>query len=184
MSVDKFGRHINGKQCLRGPKGEGFDFTSDGNFDIRNKKLCNVANASNATDCVNLQTLQTSVEICLQSFDKVSKPINTTVEHLKNYSLTINEKNEIDAKHAIIINLSKPKHWYDAVHYKFFQETLADMTYAIYSQINKNKKKKTKKEWSNSIVRIHPADWNELFIVKEESTDDKSVVNEPPNSVK
>ena len=175
MSVDKFGRHVGGGQCSRGLKGGGFDLTNNGNFNINNKRLCNVANAEDVLDSVNLQTLQESIacsqasftETLKHSFDSYRQSSDTIVEHLKINSLLKNDKNGFDANHAIISNLSKPKHWYDAVHYKFFIETLADLSYAIYSQLNKKKQHMSKKEWLNVIVHIRPTDWDELFSFKE-----------------
>lgn len=60
MSVDKFGRHSDSVKMkgAKGPPGEGFKLTSDGNYDIENKKLCNVGKASNDGDAVNLELLK------------------------------------------------------------------------------------------------------------------------------
>lgn len=58
MSVDVFGRIlIKAKEVHQGPPGAGFNLTSEANFDIENKRLCNVAQAVDSSDAVNLQTL-------------------------------------------------------------------------------------------------------------------------------
>lgn len=217
MSVDKFGRHTNDGKCLRGPRGEGFDLTVNGDFNINNKKLCNVGNATDLNDCVNLKTLQNSIESCHRSFNEVLKPINTVVDQLKENSinpeilqnsiascresiketvkstntaieiidqlkagsLLKNDKGEFNANGSIIINLSKPKHWFDAIHFTYFMETISDITYAIYTQLNKKRKKKSKKEWKDLVVRIHPPDWNELFNFRDDPKN-VSVEDKPP----
>ena len=56
MSVDIFGRSsINKKEIiLKGPPGIGFSLTDSGDFDIQNKRLCNVSDPINNQDAVNL----------------------------------------------------------------------------------------------------------------------------------
>ena len=46
-------RGITGPQGPPGPKGVGFNLTSDGNYDVVNKKLVNVAEGTNSDDAVN-----------------------------------------------------------------------------------------------------------------------------------
>lgn len=167
MSVDKFGRHLNFGQGLRGPKGEGFELTADGNFNIQNKKLCNVGNATDTYDCVNLNTLQSSVK-------EINERLDKSIEEVKNNALTKNIKKEFNADGGIIINLSKPHYLYDAINYKYFIDIIIEVTYAIYQQLHKKKKKKTKKEWKDFVFNNHAKgilDWSELFSVKEEPRD-------------
>lgn len=42
----------------KGPPGERFKLTSDGNYNIENNTLCNVGKASNDGDAVNLELLK------------------------------------------------------------------------------------------------------------------------------
>lgn len=51
MGIDKFGR-VNNKKIvgLRGPKGEGFNLTLDGNYDVQNKKIINMGEPKNESD--------------------------------------------------------------------------------------------------------------------------------------
>ena len=44
---------IQEKEIHRGPPGTGFTLTSEANFDIQNKRLCNVEVAIDPTDAVN-----------------------------------------------------------------------------------------------------------------------------------
>lgn len=55
MGVDVFGRRlVESKEVHRGPPGIGFSVTASGDFDIEKKRLCNVAEAENDSDAVNL----------------------------------------------------------------------------------------------------------------------------------
>lgn len=97
MPIDKFGRSqisISGNKTklFRGPKGEGFNLTTDGNFDINGKKLCNVSNPTDPNDAVTLNYLQQVISdfvneiknkfsTALQNSQKLSDAINVT----KNY---------------------------------------------------------------------------------------------------
>lgn len=62
MSVDKFGRFSEEKfkRSLRGPKGEGFSLTPEGEYDIKNKRLKFVQDPVDEKDAVNLNTLEKS----------------------------------------------------------------------------------------------------------------------------
>lgn len=58
MTVDVFGRQlIEKKEVYRGPPGIGFSLTSEANFDIQNKRLCNIQSALDLSDAVTLNAL-------------------------------------------------------------------------------------------------------------------------------
>lgn len=52
-----FGRSLNKKTLNRGPPGIGFRITRDGQYDLENKRLCNIAAAEEDNDAVNLTLL-------------------------------------------------------------------------------------------------------------------------------
>ena len=59
MSIDIFGHHSKqAGNSSRGPPGIGFMVTSEGNFGIDGKRLCNVAKEEQPNDAVNLQLVQ------------------------------------------------------------------------------------------------------------------------------
>ena len=62
MSVDVFGRHIGSEKGSQGPPGIGFNLTSKGDFDIGDRKLCNIADPVENSDCVNLKTLREEIK--------------------------------------------------------------------------------------------------------------------------
>jgi len=82
MSVDKFGRHsrINQSQALRGPKGEGYDLTPDGDYDIKKKRLCYLEDPVNDLDAVNLKTLNSKIQDLQTSFNTEAKTQFKAVE--------------------------------------------------------------------------------------------------------
>lgn len=54
MSVDVFGRQLGRTEGSRGPPGFGFKLTTDNQYDIENKRLCNVAESREPNDAANL----------------------------------------------------------------------------------------------------------------------------------
>ena len=62
MSVDVFGRHIGSKKGSHCPPGIGFNLTSKGDFDIGDRKLCNIADPIENSDGVNLKTLREDIK--------------------------------------------------------------------------------------------------------------------------
>lgn len=61
MSIDVFGRQLNpaDHNCgPPGPPGIGFKYTNSGQFDLENKRLCNVGDAIKPTDAINLNSLK------------------------------------------------------------------------------------------------------------------------------
>lgn len=79
MSVDVFGRQLNQAEGVRGPPGIGYKITKDGQYDLENKRLCNLAQPINFNDAVNLETLQNKIEAEVQ---RVLKPLRKKVKNL------------------------------------------------------------------------------------------------------
>lgn len=81
MSVDKFGRFsgdlVNESKIKRGPPGVGFKLTEDGNFNINNKRLCNVGDPESEDEAVNLKYMKTNVITLINnSFNADKKSIS------------------------------------------------------------------------------------------------------------
>lgn len=108
MPIDKFGRSkitISGDKInlLRGPRGEGFNLTTDGNFDVGNKKISNVGNPTGPTDVVNLgffrdALLNFSKEL-KEHFKRVLE-LSNAVEVTSNYISFQNKKRLVSVKGA------------------------------------------------------------------------------------
>ena len=87
MSIDVFGRTLfRAKEVLQGPPGVDFILTTEGNFDLEKRKLCNVASATEPFDAVNLENL-TTIEERLKNINKsledLETKLMTEVESLK-----------------------------------------------------------------------------------------------------
>ena len=68
MSVDVFGRKLGQRtetssSSSRGPPGIGFKITIDGQYDLEDRRLCNVAEPINTHDAVNLAYLEKELNI-------------------------------------------------------------------------------------------------------------------------
>lgn len=76
MSIDVFGRQLVHADAPRGPPGLGFKLTSDGNFDLENRKLCNVDNATEQDDAVNLKSVKKMIN---QEAEKIVQELESVV---------------------------------------------------------------------------------------------------------
>ena len=87
MSVDVFGRQwVSEKEIQVGPRGYGFNFTTSGNFDINNKRLCNVGDPIDISDSVNLQFLTKKIEIINKTIDDLSDALDLLKKETVNYT--------------------------------------------------------------------------------------------------
>lgn len=93
MSVDKFGRHTERTEARKGPKGDGFELTSEGDFDIKAKRLRHVKDPAESADAVNLNYLRVN---CVQ------------------YGLSNEQNPFIDARHNLIRHVQEPAEINDA----------------------------------------------------------------------
>lgn len=108
MSVDIFGRVLDyysvQKEFRQGPPGLEFDLTSDGHFNINNKKLTNIGRAVHSSDAVNLQIVR-------EFTDEMNKRVQAIDEILKNLQSQFNTLNELLNKNfpdsKIIIDINK-----------------------------------------------------------------------------
>ena len=61
MSVDVFGHKLNGSKGSRGPPGIGYKLTIDGQYDMENKKLCNVGDTQQPKDVIKKKIIQIEI---------------------------------------------------------------------------------------------------------------------------
>lgn len=101
MSVDKFGRYAStGKsKAVRGPKGEGFLLTPDGDYNIQNKRLKLVNNPADELDAVNLKALRQN-------------------------SISLNSGGVYDAENKRITNVSFPLNGTDSVNLMYLNNQI------------------------------------------------------------
>ena len=68
-SIDVFGKPLTNRYSggQRGPPGIGFKLTAEGNFDLEERKLCNVGEPQQESDAVTLKSVRMTVEKALSS---------------------------------------------------------------------------------------------------------------------
>lgn len=99
MSINVFG-HIFRKSegDNRGHPGIGYKITSDGQYNIENKRLCNVGDPKEINDVINLVTLQKEINSLKNDQEKlnimmgnVNKIFLEKIRNLQNDIITIKE---------------------------------------------------------------------------------------------
>lgn len=77
-SIDKFGRSKSVCSSIknRGPPGIGFRMTTDNQFNIEGRRLCNVSEPINKFDAVNKSYID---EVVINLADEVRKSVRVTV---------------------------------------------------------------------------------------------------------
>lgn len=82
MSVDKFGRYSRKTKSLRGPKGEGFSLTPDGDYDMQRKRLRNMGEPTDALDAVNFELYAKGFLNCITRQDGLFDAQNTRITNM------------------------------------------------------------------------------------------------------
>lgn len=91
-SVDVFGRYLQkSKQSVRGPPGLGFKRTIDGDYDIENKRLCNIAEPVENTDAATLISVHQIIKD-QRSKESVHGPPGNGFKHTKDGNYDIDNK--------------------------------------------------------------------------------------------
>lgn len=138
MSVDKFGRRSNRRRPERGPKGEGFNLTPQGDYDIQYKRLQNLEDPVEGTDAVNFKTLQSGLFRCMQlssdneSFDAQMKRIANASDPTEETELVTKQfvlrhipeenKDNWSFKHKRLSNIASPLYDGEAVSLEFIRK--------------------------------------------------------------
>ena len=108
MSVDVFGRSLTQSDglYLRGPPGVGFNLTTDGEFDIKDKRLCNLASAINENDAMNYKSVNRLIDDKIQTFinkydDITSKNITAVKQEIIDHCRAEFEKRIVELQDSI-----------------------------------------------------------------------------------
>ncbi|XP_044005885.1 uncharacterized protein LOC122850894 [Aphidius gifuensis] len=160
MSIDIFGRQSKNKnslQSIRGPPGDGFKRTSDGHYNINNKRLCNVADALESNDATSVKITKTIIKEETRILYQLNKSLRDDVdnnniianslqsqfqEFIKNYRLEFETTQKSSLR---IVSLHKPaRRNYTRRHVDIkgldetWQADLVDMQ--AYTSVNQNYK--------------------------------------------
>lgn len=94
MNVDKFGRYQNRRlnPGPRGPPGVGFSVTFEGNFNIKNKRLCSVGGPVNSNDASTKHYVDSLIQKLNigESFAKVK----VKIDNLENWKEVVVKENK------------------------------------------------------------------------------------------
>ena len=104
MSIDVFGRQFKRAEAVSlGPPGIGFKLTLDEQYDIENKKLCNVAEAQDTNDAVNLNLIQRMIQKEMQTIYDVTATLrneimnnNVMIKNMENFTNNTTKVLKID----------------------------------------------------------------------------------------
>lgn len=148
MSVDKFGRHSQRQRLriIKGPPGEGFNLTTDGNYDMKQKRISNVNNAVEDNDAVNLFTLKRK---CLFLDDDNTFDVNgNTLYNLK----TPESESDATSKKYVDIEISNLKTSLKEISNKInvLKTYVEELNYISYLESSKDKPVKSKSDWLSS----------------------------------
>lgn len=88
MSVDVFGRQLRGGRSeiksglpgSRGPPGDGFKLTVDGQYDIDNKRLCNIADPVEENDAVSVKVMQNIVKQEIRILHQIMSSLRNSID--------------------------------------------------------------------------------------------------------
>lgn len=146
MSVDKFGRHeesllFKSITGVKGPPGEGFHLTNDGDYDLKNKRLSNIGDPRLLEDAVNAKYLRKN---CLiksgnGNFDSGRKLIRNVgapvlpndavnLAYVRDQTLAKSMDGNFDANDKVISNLKSPVVETDAATMQYVQSVIPSKT--------------------------------------------------------
>lgn len=147
MSIDKFGRSSRGqKRPLRGPKGEGFNLTPEGDYDIQNKKIRNLAAPEKSTDAttkryVDSKSVPYNKDTWTFRNKKISNIEDPEAEYdgvnlrtLNKLSLTLGENEQYDARNKRVCNAGVPQVNGDVVNLNYMNEKLQPISNTLAAQ--------------------------------------------------
>ncbi len=117
VSVDVFGHTLMSDAIGRlGPSGIGFKLTMDGQYDMENRRLCNVAKSLNWNDAASVESVHHIVQKAVKSEnsktqfliqDNTTKiqALNSKVDNISNYSESHQKAlQELITKNALMIS--------------------------------------------------------------------------------
>jgi len=141
MTIDKFGRSLKSqdKNLLKGPKGDGFNLTPEGNYDVQGKRLVKVGGPKLADDAANKHYVDYKcIPFSADRYDVKNKRITNlgnaqddseavNLRTLNKLALTLTDNN-YNASGRQLKDLAKPTHPKDASTKSYVDESLTPLT--------------------------------------------------------
>lgn len=86
MSVDVFGRKLTERadtsRSNRGPPGEGFKLTADNQYNIDNKRLCNIGVPRELNDATSLKTVKSIIKEETHALYQSASSLRHDIDHI------------------------------------------------------------------------------------------------------
>lgn len=97
MSVDKFGRHSYGRRqrVIKGPKGDGYTITPEGDYNILGKRLVNVSSPVESGDAVNFKFVNQNL---LGTSGEEEGVFDAKFKRIKNVHTPLDDTDAVDFK--------------------------------------------------------------------------------------
>jgi len=139
MIISKFGSPLETHRGVRGERGVGFDLTSDGDYDMKTKRLRNVGDPEAANDAITLAHLKKSLTLfenkTTSAFENLAKKLD---DHLKDIPFDITPDGDLSLKYKTVVgengveiqekrkvkNIGYPTHSEDSTHRKFVVDAI------------------------------------------------------------
>lgn len=134
MSVDKFGRHKKTQDALRGPPGQGFPLSTDGQYDAEHRRVVNISDPLGDNDamikknCIHLTSDKKAFECHNKRIARVHAPTHyadaANVDWVLDNCLSIVNGKTINAHQLRIENVKDPAKDNDASNKKYVDENI------------------------------------------------------------
>lgn len=135
MSVDKFGRYkgvVRGGAVVRGPPGEGFKLTQDGNYDLERRRLCNVGDSSLAeNDAVTLKVLAQKINESQASCNSYASEADEHLDRMLR-GIIVDKSNELAQQ--VAHTYTSLKTYYDGA----VKTAVGDLERKMYAYVDEN----------------------------------------------
>lgn len=126
FNVQSSDKHYQFAKGIQGAPGVGFNLTADGNFDITNKKLTNVADGTDKNDAVTKQQL-----------DNVSGDVTSDIDLKNTYNIVKSNKrtlNQLSVDYNSLASFEEVRENFVGINESFPMKTYLDMgTNYIYN---------------------------------------------------
>jgi len=150
MTIDKFGRSSkSSNKDVKGPKGDGFNVTADGNYDMQEKRLTNLGLSVESRDAVTKEYVDSKlITLDNEGFNLRNKRMRNlgdakqdgdavNLQTLKRVCLT-REASDFNAGRKRIKNLGEPKDLRDATTKQFVEKTCKDGRAPLAAKLEKH----------------------------------------------
>ncbi len=140
--VDKFGStsdSLGSDMIIRGRPGIGFKLTEDGDFDLGNKRLCNIAIPVEETDAISKKYHDHELTNAIATTkENIKKEKELVIKELSDISSQLNENFETVSKDVITVKIDLYENLNKLRYYKLNLDELKGITDEVSEKLVKN----------------------------------------------